>query len=300
MDWLDQITFPNEAKCKEPEYATMLYTRMVRRMLRNGTTTALYFATIHLEASKILADICSRFGQRAYVGKLNIDQLAPDYYIETTKASLADTETFIQYCRAKYPGTSERTSTIHPVITPRFVPTCSYPLLQGLGDLAEKYDCHVQSHAAETVDEVTLVRSMYPDLERDVKIFQSVGLLRPSKTVFAHGVYLRNSEIDTLVENEIGVAVCPYSNNLYSRNVAPIQRFMNRGLRVGIGTDVAGGPSVSMLATVRCAVLAERTQDFTKIERDSEDWWPEDTKPQWDLDCVFGYYLATVFFPYLK
>src|SRR5579871_1398180 len=168
MDWLYKVTFPNEAKCKDPTYARTLYTRMVRRMLRNGTTTALYFATIHLEASKILADICNSYGQRAYVGKINIDQLAPDYYIEETQSSLADTERFIQYCRSEFPATPHRTSNIHPVVTPRFIPTCSYPLLQGLGELAQKYDCHVQSHAAETVDQVNLVRSQYPDLQRDV------------------------------------------------------------------------------------------------------------------------------------
>ena len=267
---------------------------MVRRMLRNGTTTALYFATIHLEASKKLADICDSYGQRAYVGKLNIDQLAPAYYIETTAGSLADTETFIQYCRSEFRNSSERSPIVHPVITPRFIPTCSYPLLQGLGALARKYDCHVQSHAAETVDQVTLVRSQYPNLERDVSIFQSTGLLRPSKTVFAHCVYLRDSEVDTLVKHEIGISACPLSNMGYSRGVVPVQRYMNKGLRVGLGTDVAGGINIGMLSAVRGAVLAERTVDFEMIERDNEEYWPENSDPKWDLDYNYGYYLATV------
>src|SRR6202011_3688998 len=127
-----------------------------------GTTTALYFATIHLPASKILADICDATGQRAYVGKLNADQLSPDYYVETTSSSLTDTETFIQYCYQTFTPTITRSAIVHPVITPRFIPTCSYPLLQGLGTLAEKYNCHVQSHAAETVDQLSLVRQQYP------------------------------------------------------------------------------------------------------------------------------------------
>jgi len=272
----------------------MLYTRLVQRMLRNGTTTAQYFATIHLEASKILADICNNFGQRAYVGKVNMDKLSPEYYIEETQASLRDTETFIQYCRAKFVPSPDRAYTIHPVVTPRFIPTCSHELLKGLGTLAEKYDCHIQSHAAETVDQLSLVRKMYPDLERDAKIFQSVGLFRPSKTLFAHCVYLRNSEVDLFAANEIGIAACPYANQLHSRNVVPVERYMKRGLRVGLGTDVAGGSNLSMLSAVRLAILAERTVEFTNIDRDSEDWWPENTKPNWALDYIWGYYLATV------
>jgi len=294
---LNKVTFPNEAKCKDTSYATMLYSRLVKRLLRNGTTTALYFATIHLEASKILAEICSTIGQRAYVGKLNADQLSPDYYIETTSSSLADTEKFIQYCRNEFPSNTNRTSIIHPVITPRFIPTCSLPLLQGLGKLATKYDCYVQSHAAETVDQLTLVRQQYPELERDVAIFSSVGLLRPNKTVFAHCVHLHDEEISILADQKIGIAACPLSNILYSRGVVPVQRYMQKGLRVGLGTDFGGGPSAGMLSAVRGAILADRTVEFATIER-GEDirHWPDNKECNWDVDFVYGYYLATVGF----
>jgi guanine deaminase len=268
---------------------------MVKRMLRNGTTTALYFATIHLDASKILADICDVTGQRAYVGKLNIDQLSPDYYLETTSSSLADTEIFINYCRETFPSTSLRTSITHPVITPRFIPTCSYPLLQGLGKLAEKYDCHVQSHAAETVDQLTLVRQQYPKLERDIAIFSSVGLLRPNKTVFAHCVHLHDSEVTTLATQNIGISACPLSNILYSRGVVPVERYMAEGLRVGLGTDFGGGPSAGMLTAVRGAILADRTVEFSEIERGTDiHHWPDNKECNWNVDFVYGYHLATV------
>jgi guanine deaminase len=273
----------------------MLYTRLVKRLLRNGTTTALYFATIHLEASKILADICDGIGQRAYVGKLNADQLSPDYYIESTSSSLEDTEHFIQYCRKQFPATSNRTTIVHPVITPRFIPTCSYPLLQGLGKLAEKYDCHVQSHAAETVDQLTLVRQQYPKLERDIAIFSSVGLLRPNKTVFAHCVHLHDSEVSTLADQKIGIAACPLSNILYSRGVVPVQRYMSKGLRVGLGTDFGGGPSAGMLSAIRGAVLADRTVEFATVERGEDvHHWPDNRECNWDVDFIYGYHLATV------
>ena len=270
---------------------------MIRRMLRNGTTTVLYFSTIHLQASQILASLCDTLSQRAFVGKLNIDQLSPDYYLETTESSLHSTEEFIKYCNEKFVPEKGRRRIIFPVITPRFIPTCSERLLKGLGELAEKYDCYVQSHAAETVDQISLVRTQFPTLERDIAIFDSVGLLRPDKTVLAHCVHLRDTEVSHLVSLRIGIAACPLSNILYSRGVVPVRRYMDMGLRVGLGTDVAGGPHVSMLSAVRGAVLAERTVDFAEIDRTGEAW-PEDTECTWDVDFTYGYFLATVTFPF--
>ena len=208
-------------------------------------------------------------------------------------SSLADTETFIQYCYQTFTPTITRSAIVHPVITPRFIPTCSYPLLQGLGTLAEKYNCHVQSHAAETVDQLSLVRQQYPSLERDIAIFSSVGLLRPDKTVFAHCVHLRDSEVDTLAAQRIGIAACPLSNMLYSRGVVPVQRYLAKGLRVGLGTDVAGGPSGGMLTAVRGAILADRTVEFADIDRNGQSF-PENKECNWDVDFVYGYHLATV------
>ena len=191
--------------------------------------------------------------------------------------------------------TTNRTSIVHPVITPRFIPTCSLPLLRGLGKLAAKYDCYVQSHAAETVDQLTLVRQQYPELERDIAIFSSVGLLRPNKTVFAHCVHLHDEEVSTLVDKKIGIAACPLSNILYSRGVVPVQRYMQKGLRVGLGTDFGGGPSAAMLSAVRGAILADRTVEFAAIERGDEvRHWPDNKECNWDVDFVYGYHLATV------
>ena len=217
--------------------------------------------------------------------------------MESTSSSLSTTEHFIQYCQKHFHGAKGRSCIVHPVITPRFIPTCSYPLLQGLGKLAEKYNCHVQSHAAETVDQVSLVRQQYPDLERDIAIFSSVGLLRPGKTVLAHGVHLHDSEVSTLAEHKIAVAACPLSNIYYSRGVVPVKRYMDKGLRVGLGTDVGGGPTAGMLTAVRGAVVADRSLNFSNIDRgDSVRHWPEDNAGKFDVDFIFGYYLATVCF----
>ena len=121
---------------KDTERAISVYDTLVRRLLRNGTTTAMYFATQHLEATKKLVDICGKYGQRAFVGKVTQDINSPENYVEETSKALANTEKFIVYCL----GDAGRNGLVRPVITPRFVPTCSEKLLSGLGKLARKYE----------------------------------------------------------------------------------------------------------------------------------------------------------------
>lgn len=124
-------------------------------LLRNGTTTAAYFATIHLEATKLLFDLCVKYGQRALVGKVNMDRHSPDDYIESSEQSFLDTKAFIEYC-----GDNEL---VRPILTPRFVPTCTPELMNKLGELAKQYDLHIQSHISENLDEVAWVKSLHPD-----------------------------------------------------------------------------------------------------------------------------------------
>lgn len=126
--WLNRYTFPAEAAFSSPSHARRVYTQVVRRLLRNGTTTASYFGSNHLEASLILADICGEYGMRSLVGKTCSDQLVPDYYVETTQGSLKDTETFISKVYEKFGKDDD--ALVQPVITPRFVgPT--YPGVGG-------------------------------------------------------------------------------------------------------------------------------------------------------------------------
>ena len=131
------------------------------RLLRNGTTTAVYYASNHLSSAQALADSAWRLKQRAYIGKVCSDQNVPDYYVEKTDQSVSDTEEFLKWVQGQYQqpctsmGRSMREARIHAVITPRFVPTCSWELLCELGKLAKEYDALVQTHAAESVDEVT-------------------------------------------------------------------------------------------------------------------------------------------------
>ncbi|RUP50184.1 hypothetical protein BC936DRAFT_140037 [Jimgerdemannia flammicorona] len=263
MTWLNKYAFPAERLLTSLPLARDVYTRLVRRLLRNGTTTALYFATLHLEPTKILADIVEDLGQRGFVGKASMDRNAPDDYSEhTADAALQSAESFIQYVIGK------ANPLVVPVITPRFIPTCSLDLLRGLADLSRRYgNLPIQSHISESHDEIAFVRSLHPELEHgngcDTTIFDSCGLLTP-RTVMAHGVHLTEKNISVLKQRGSSVAVCPLSNFYFANGIFPLhEHHLEKGLKCGLGTDVAGGYSPSMLHSVRTAVVASKALALT-------------------------------------
>ena len=147
--WLQQFTFPLEARYADLEFASEQYEALVAGLLANGTTTAVYFASIHLPATCLLADICLRRQQRALIGRVAMDhpEQCPDFYRDASAESAeANTRAFIDHVRA-LPGNEGR---VLPVITPRFIPSCTDDLLHRLGALARESGCHVQTHCSES------------------------------------------------------------------------------------------------------------------------------------------------------
>jgi guanine deaminase len=124
MEWLTHYTFPAESSHENLAWAEEVYSKLVKRLLANGTTTAVYFATLHAQPTMLLADTCFNLGQRAFIGKVNMDRNSPDNYIETTDESISATERVISHIRSK--GSPEM---LIPIITPRFVPTCTPGML---------------------------------------------------------------------------------------------------------------------------------------------------------------------------
>uniref|UniRef100_A0A7S2WD95 Guanine deaminase n=1 Tax=Mucochytrium quahogii TaxID=96639 RepID=A0A7S2WD95_9STRA len=256
MQWLSEYTFPAESRlAKDPyEEAKGLFNRVVDRTLKCGTTTGVYFATKDLEVTKVLADVCKEKQQRAFIGKVCMDRHSPEFYVETTQDALDDTETLIQYVK-------QLDSIVYPIITPRFIPTCSTELLKGLADIADKYDCHIQSHISESIDEVQFTASLHPLDGSDTNIFQRAGLLRP-KAIYAHAVHLSEDDVRILAKHRAAISHCPLSNFYFAQGYFPVAKFMRMGLQVGLGTDVAGGYSPSMFNAQRMAVVASLAGSF--------------------------------------
>ena len=252
--WLQQCTFPLEARYADVEFAQRIYSSLVESLLANGTTTALYFATIHLEATKKLVDACLEKGQRALVGKVAMDNPAecPDFYRdESTAAGLDDTLKLINYTR-NLPG--NEAGRVLPVVTPRFIPSCSDEMLAGLGQIASDHDCHVQTHCSESDWQHNYVMERHGC--RDTNSLENFNLLT-DKTVPDH-FHINDADMKVIRNRQSGIAHCPLSNYYFSNAVFPARRALDMGLKVGLGTDISGGPNPSLLHNCAMAVTSSR------------------------------------------
>ncbi|NKB37957.1 MAG: guanine deaminase [Gammaproteobacteria bacterium] len=254
-DWLQQCTFPLEAKYADLEFADKVYSSLVETLIANGTTTALYFATIHLEPSKRLAEICVAKGQRGLVGKVAMDNPAecPDFYRDaSTEQGLDDTRALINYIR-EMPG--NESARVLPVVTPRFIPSCTDEMLKGLGEIAKETNCHVQTHCSESDWEHNYVIERHGT--EDTNSLNNFGLLG-NKTVLAHSNFISEADMQLIKQQGSGIAHCPLSNYYFSNAVFPARKALDQGLDVGLGTDISGGPNPSLLHNCNVAVTSSR------------------------------------------
>jgi guanine deaminase len=253
--WLQKYTFPLEARYADAAFARKNYRLLVDDLIANGTTTALYFATIHQEATRVLADICLEAGQRALIGKVvmdNADQ-CPDYYRDASpEEALRSTQDLIGYIRSHQ---QNKEALVKPVVTPRFVPSCTDATLEALGALAKQCNCHVQTHCSESDWQHGYV------LERhgitDTESLDRFGLLG-RHTVLAHGNLITSANMETIRSRGSGIAHCPLSNAYFSSAVFPLKAALEKGLHVGLGTDISGGPSASLFDNMRGALFVAR------------------------------------------
>jgi len=250
LPWL-QDTFNFESQFANRDFADQVYSKAVRSHLRNGSTTAVYFGTIHLNGTIHLADVIETAGQRAYIGKVNMDRNSPPTYTEKTDQSCQDTETFVNTLMKRE---SFKAGLVTPIITPRFVPTCTPTLMKFLGDLAAKHSLPIQSHISENKDEVTWVSSLHPEIQSYAEVYDKYGLLN-DKTIMAHGVHLTPEEIQLFLDRKAGIAHCPLSNVMLVSGFMPLQDLHQAGVKIGLGTDVSGGYSPSMLNAMRMAMV---------------------------------------------
>lgn len=249
MKWLEKHAFPSEKRLTNNlSLAKETYNKLVNKLLSNGTTTCLYFAVLGLESTKILANVCHEKKQRAFIGKVNMDRLCPPDYIETTEESLLHTEKFIQYVKNDI-----NSKLIKPVVTPRFVPCCTKKLLNGLGEIVQKYEnLHVQSHAVESLDCLSTVEMLHPS-ENEVDILNESGLLT-NHSVMAHCVHINEEQANTFLTSGTSIAHCPLSNFYFAGGCLRTSSLLKRKLKVGLGTDIAGGYSCQMLNSIRHCV----------------------------------------------
>jgi guanine deaminase len=251
--WLQDNTFPLEARYRDPAFAQRVYDVVVPTLLANGTTTAMYFGTVDNAGNQVLAERCLAHGQRALVGKVAMDEptQCPPYYKDASAAqAVADTQAFMDWLRAHPANAQQR---VLPVITPRFIPSCTDALLQGLGDLAQRTGAHVQTHCSESdwAHGHVLARTG----TTDAHALHRFGLMT-RRTVVAHANFLTPEDVALMARTGASVAHCPLSNFYFANSVFPARTGLQQQLGLGLATDISGGYSPSMFDACRHAMTA--------------------------------------------
>ncbi len=252
IEWLNTHTFPEEARYRDPEYARAAYGLVAGDFRRGATTRACLFATAHAEATGLLMDLMEESGIVSYVGKVNMDRNATDALREKdARTSLEDTKAWLNAARGRYKNT-------YPILTPRFIPSCTDELMRALAALSDELGLPVQTHLSENLSECAWVKALVPESRGYLDAYRRLGLLGGNPTIMAHSVWCDAEETEALRASGIFVAHCPASNMNLASGIAPIRRYLDRGVRVGLGSDVAGGQTTNIFRAMSDAVQVSK------------------------------------------
>lgn len=253
LDWLTKYTFPEESKYKNIEYAKKAYDILANDLKYMPTTRFSMFATIHNEATLYLMKKLDKMGFKGYVGKVNMDRNSPKILIETTKKSMEDTIDYIER--------SSKLKNIKPIVTPRFIPSCSDELMSALSSIVKKYKVPVQSHLSENLAEIEWVKelSKCKTYEEAYDKFDMMGTV--TNTIMAHYVWPDERGIKFVKGRKVWIAHSPSSNRNLASGIAPISRYLKKGIKVGLATDVAGGSYLSMFRAMEDAITASKMRE---------------------------------------
>ncbi len=250
LPWLDNYTFPQEARFSDAGHNADAAVFFINELLRHGVTTALAFATSHPASVNALLGEAQRRSLRLIAGKVLMDQNAPDGVRDATEQSLADTEALIR----RWHGVDR----LGYAITPRFVPSCSEAQLRGAGELAARYaDVWIQSHVAENRDEVAWVHALYPQARSYLSVYEQFGLLR-SRAVYAHCIHIDDEDRALMRDTGTAAAVSPTSNLFLGSGFFDYKAADGAGFLYGLASDVGGGTSFSPFHTMLAAYYVGR------------------------------------------
>ena len=252
LEWLNTYTVPEESKYSDLAYAERAYGSFAEHLLHSTTTRACVFATVHVPATLLLMRKLEQLGLRAYVGKVNMNRSCPEYIREpSTNQSIRDTEQWLREAAAF--------THVRPILTPRFIPSCTDDLMYALRDLREKYDLPVQSHLSENFGEIAWVQELCPRSKFYGDAYAQFGLFGGGyPCIMAHCVHSNEAEQELMAKNGVFIAHSPESNINLASGVAPVNTFLDNGLHVGLATDVAGGSHESMLRAMMHAIQASK------------------------------------------
>lgn len=252
LSWLNTYTFPTEIQFKEKAYAQQIAKFFVEELLKNGTTTALVFCTVHPESVDALFEAAAQQQMRLIAGKVMMDRHAPEALCDTAESAYNDSKALI----GKWHGQGRALY----AITPRFAPTSTPEQLERAGQLkAEFPDVYVHTHLSENKDEIAWVKDLFPEQKGYLDVYHHYGLTG-NRSVFAHCVHLEDQEWQCMHETDSTIAFCPTSNLFLGSGLFPLKKTWQQQVKVGLGTDVGAGTSFSLLQTVNEAYKVQQLQ----------------------------------------
>ena len=261
LPWLQNYTFPEEAKYADISYAERMYRRFLHTQWLFGTMRSVVFGTVHTASTRKLMQLYQDAGMGALVGKVAMNRNCPDNLSEDVEAYVEGQESLIAEANSSlFTLHSSLPPLVRPIITPRFVPSCTPELLKACGELAEKYQLPVQSHLSENTSEIAWVQELEPESESYGDAYNRYGLFGQTPTIMAHCVWTHGKELELMKRNGVMVAHCPTSNFNIASGMAPIRTFLDEGLHIGLGSDISGGHDLNMFRMLVYAIQVSKMQ----------------------------------------
>ncbi len=251
LPWLQNYTFPEEAKYADVHYAERMYRRFLHTQWLFGTMRSCVFGTVHTASTRLLMKLYQEAGMGALVGKVAMNRNCPENLCEDVEAAVEGNEQLI----AEF---NQPDALVRPIITPRFVPSCTPELLRACGKLAGKYHLPVQSHLSENISEIEWVKELEPESKSYGDAYNRYGLFGQTPTIMAHCVWTRGDELELMKRNGVMVAHCPTSNFNLSSGLAPVRTLLDEGVRIGLGSDISGGHDLNMFRMLVYAIQVSK------------------------------------------
>lgn len=242
LPWLERYTYPQESRFADARVAEEQSSNFFNNCLKHGTTTVVAYLSSFAPAAKIAFEAASAAGIRAYLGLALMDRNTPEVLTTTTARAEAEMLALIEKYHRK--GRSEF------VVTPRFAISCSEKMLQLCGEMSRAHNTLLQTHISENKSEIEETLRLFPDAASYADVYDRFGCLH-ERTLLGHGIHLGAAELDLISAQKSVIVHCPVSNNFLGSGIMPYRNYVSRGMRMGLGTDVAAGYSLSMLNEAR-------------------------------------------------
>lgn len=262
LAWLERYIFPLERGFDMPT-AERVAPAAWRAFAAAGTTTALVYGAVYEASLDATFRAAETHGIRATVGKVMMDRITYDSTIDPSTIldrTLAESARLIE----RWHGVDD--GRLRYAVTPRFAVSCTADLLRESAALAASTGAHWQTHVAEDRGEIAEVVRLFPEALDYVDVYDRAGGLG-ERTILAHAVHLSDRELGRLVETRTRVAHCPISNLFLASGVMPLGRYLDAGLSLGLGSDVAGGPDLSIFSAMQMGFYAQNARRVAGLEQ---------------------------------